>query len=170
VQRFEFMEKIVAQLDSDIDLLAWELRPAALDDVGLAAALREFLRQWSTNRHLKVDFHASLGDGSRLAPDVESHLYRIVQEALNNVAKHAKAKHASVLLERRGEEVRLIIEDDGRGFDVDAVRSKRDGGMGLAGMQERAAAIGGELQLESSPGKGTTLFGRLPITPSSMFA
>jgi PAS domain S-box-containing protein len=163
-QRFEFMVKIVTQLDADVDLLAWELRPAALDDVGLEAALHEFLRQWSAAQNFKVDFHASLGDGPRMPSDVESHLYRIVQEALNNVSKHAKAKHTSVLLERRGEEVRLIIEDDGRGFNIDAVRARRDGGMGLAGMQERAAAIGGELQLESAPGRGTTLFVRIPIS------
>jgi PAS domain S-box-containing protein len=164
-QTFEFMEKIVAQLNNDVDRLAWELRPAALDDVGLEAALEQFLRQWSVGQHFKVDFHASLGDGPRLPADVESHLYRIVQEALNNVSKHAQAKHASVLLERRGNEVRLIIEDDGRGFNVDSVRRERDSGMGLAGMQERAASIGGELQLESSAGDGTTLFVRLPIGP-----
>lgn len=169
-QRFEFMDRIVTQLDTDVDLLVWELRPAALDDVGLEAALREFLRQWSVGRNFTVDFHASLGDGPRMPSDVESHLYRIVQEALNNVSKHAKARHTSVLLERRGEEVRLIIEDDGRGFNVGAVRNRRDGGMGLTGMQERAAAIGGELQLESSPGKGTTLFVRLPIRPSGVSA
>jgi PAS domain S-box-containing protein len=165
--RFEFIDEIVTQLDTDVDLLAWELRPPALDEVGLDAALREFLRQWAQNKGLTVDLHVAIGDGVRLPPDVESHLYRIVQEALNNVAKHAKAKHASVMLERRADEVTLIVEDDGRGFDVESTRRKRHGGIGLAGMQERAASVGGELQLESSAGNGTTLFVRLPIRPAA---
>lgn len=163
--RFAMMEQIVTQMDRDVDFLAWDLRPAALDDVGLEAALQEFIRQWSSTQGIEAEFHSTLGDGARLPRDVESHLYRIVQEALNNVGKHAQAAHVSVLLERRGDEVRLIIEDNGRGFDLEAVRGKRGSGMGLAGMQERAASIGGDLQLESSPGKGTTLFVRLPIKP-----
>ena len=163
--RFELMEKIVTQLDRDVDFLAWELRPAALDDVGLEPALQEFIRQWSSTQGVQVDFHSSITAAPRLPPDAESHLYRIVQEALNNVSKHARAKHVSVLLERRGDEVTLIVEDDGRGFDAEALRrGAKGGGMGLVGMQERAASIGGALQCESSPGKGTTLFVRIPIS------
>jgi PAS domain S-box-containing protein len=161
--RFDAMEKIVTQMDRDVDFLAWELRPAALDDVGLEASLQEYLRQWSWTQGVVADFHASLGD-ARLPGDVESHLYRIVQEALNNVSKHAAAKRVSVILERRGDDVTLIVEDDGRGFDVEAARAARGAGMGLVGMHERAASLGGQLQYESAPGHGTTLFVRIPIT------
>ena len=161
-QRFEVVERIVTQLDRDVDFLAWELRPAALDDVGLEAALAEFLRQWSQLHGITADFHTALGE-TRLPPDMESHLYRIVQEALNNVSKHAEASSVSVMLEQRGDEVRLIIEDDGRGFDADALRhSPKHTAMGLAGMQERAVSIGGNLDFESAPEKGTTLFVRIP--------
>ena len=163
-KRFDLIEQIVSQLDRDVDFLAWELRPAALDDVGLEAALQEFLRQWSITHGVQLDFHAPLGDAPRLPSDIESHLYRIVQEALNNISKHAKATHVSVLLERRADEVTLIIEDDGRGFDVTAVHRKgKKAGMGLTGMQERASSIGGQLHCESTANKGTTLFVRIPI-------
>ena len=170
-QRFDAIDRIVSQLDRDVDFLAWELRPPALDDVGLEAALEEYLRQWSSTESPQVDFHASLGATTRLPREVESHLYRIVQEALHNIRKHANATHASVLLERRDNEVTLIIEDDGSGFDIETVKTTGGAGMGLSGMQERAASAGGELQLESAPGKGTTVFVRLPIkveTPPSV--
>lgn len=150
-----------------MDLLAWELRPAALDDVGLEAALHELLRQWSSTQGVAADFHTALGDRPRLGGAIELQLYRIVQEALNNVGKHANAKNVSVLLERRGDDLTLIIEDDGRGFDVEALRGA---GLGLIGMQERVASLGGHLDFESAPGRGTTLFVRIPITvatPSS---
>jgi PAS domain S-box-containing protein len=161
--RFDLLDKIVTQLDRDIDFLAWELRPAALDDVGLEAALREFVRQWSwTQQDVNAEFHSSLGE-TRLPGEAESHLYRIVQEALHNVGKHAKARHVSVLLERRADEVMLIVEDDGRGFDINAARRPMGTEMGLVGMQERASSIGGQLQVESTIGKGTTLFVRIPV-------
>jgi PAS domain S-box-containing protein len=164
--RFELIDQIMSQLDRDVDFLAWELRPAALDDVGLEAALAEFLRQWSIANGLVADLHHDDSDDRRYPPDVESNLYRIVQEALNNVSKHARATHVSVIIERRGNDLTLIVEDDGRGFDITNERDRISrGGMGLAGMQERAASIGGELELESSPGKGTTLFVRIPLSP-----
>lgn len=169
--RFEIMEKIVAQLDRDVDLLVWELRPAPLQDTGLQVALEEFVRQWSWTQGIEAEFHSSLESGARLAAEVESQLYRIVQEALNNISKHAHAKHVSVLLERRGDDLTLIVEDDGRGFDVEAVRrAAKSAGMGLVGMHERAASLGGRMQYESARDKGTTLFVRIPIhvaTPST---
>ena len=162
-KRFTLMEQIVSQLDRDVDFLAWELRPAALDDVGLDAALREFLRQWSLAQGVEAEFHASVGN-PRLPPEIESHLYRIVQEALNNVSKHAHAAHVSVLLERRGEAITLIVEDDGRGFDADTLRgSVEHGGMGLVGMQERVSSVGGQMQYESTPGEGAAIFVRIPL-------
>jgi chemotaxis family two-component system sensor kinase Cph1 len=166
--RFETVERMVAQLDRDVDFLAWELRPAALDDVGLQAALGEFTRQWAAANGVAADYHHTGVDAARLPPEVESHLYRIVQEALNNISKHAQATHVSVLLERKANELTLIVEDDGCGFEVgDELSRLRKGGMGLAGIRERTALVGGESELESTPGEGTTLFIRIPVADGS---
>lgn len=165
-KRFAMVESIVAQLDRDIDFLAWELRPAALDDHGLEAALEQFVRQWSSARGIPAELHAATPDAPRLPAEVETQLYRISQEALNNVAKHAEASHVSVLLERRADEVRLIVEDDGTGFDTDAARLRYTG-MGLAGMRERATSVGGSVEVESAPREGTTVFVRIPLRPSA---
>lgn len=160
---FERMEQIIAQMDRDVDTLAWELRPPALDEVGLEAALRELLRQWSASQRLAIDLHVSLPGDERLPAEVETQLYRIAQEALNNVGKHAAASHVSLLLERRGSEVAMIVEDDGRGFEIEEIRKDASRGMGLMGMRERAATLGGDIQVEARPGSGTTVFVRLPL-------
>ena len=167
--RLEGIDKIASQIDRDVDFLAWELRPAALDDVGLSAALETIVRDWSAANGVDAEFHGS-PEAARLAGESESHLYRIVQEALNNVSKHAAATHVSVLLEHQDREVRVIIEDDGRGFDAEqAAAGLTHRGLGLTSMQERAALIGGHVEFESAPGRGTTVFARVPIratTPS----
>ena len=160
--RFDRVEQIVAQLDRDVDFLAWELRPPALDDVGLEAALGEFVRQWSATNGVAARLHHTPSASARLPAEIESNLYRIVQEALNNVAKHARAQHVSVIFERRAGELTLIIEDDGSGFDTEDQEIRRHG-MGLAGIEERTAAIGGALEVESSLRRGTTLFVRIPL-------
>ncbi len=162
--RLEAIDKIASQIDRDVDFLAWDLRPPTLDDVGLSAALHNVVREWSQTQRVEAEFHAS-ADAIRLATEIESHLYRIVQEALNNVGKHAQATHVSVLLEYRDKEIVLIVEDDGRGFELDAAATERRG-MGLTGMEERIALIGGQLEIESSPGKGTTIYARVPIRAS----
>jgi PAS domain S-box-containing protein len=162
-QRLAMLEHIVNQLDRDVDFLAWELRPAALDDMGLDLVLEQFIRRWSATQGVVAECHTSSSDEARLTSEIESHLYRIVQEALNNISKHADASHVSVLLERRDGQATLIVEDDGRGFDLNEVRARADIGMGLAGIQERAASVGGAVQYESAPGKGTTLFVRIPL-------
>ena len=166
--RFATIDQIVTQLDRDVDLLAWQLRPPMLDDVGLDAAITDFLHQWSSVNRVVADFHHAPDDGGRLGADIESNLYRVVQEALNNISKHAHANHVSVILERRGAEATLIVEDDGRGFELadELVRGPKKG-MGLAGMRERTALMGGDFEIESTPGKGTTLFLRIPVSPPS---
>ena len=163
--RFELLQGIVSKIDRDVDLLAWDLRPATLDDAGLPAALSELVRQWTSVSQVPAEFHQSTPADFRLPDEIESNLYRIVQEALNNVAKHAGATHVSVLLEHRGDEAAIIIEDNGRGFDPDRALKSRERHMmmGLLGMRERAALIDGDVQIESAPGKGTTVFVRIPI-------
>ena len=157
---------MTSKMDRDLDFLAWELRPAALDDVGLEAALAQFVASWSNQHQVAAEFHGSRWEGERLPTHVESNLYRITQEALNNVVKHAGATHVSVLLERRADEALLIVEDNGRGFDVEKARAARSrhAGMGLVGMEERSALIGANLQFEAAPGKGSTLFIRVPLS------
>ncbi|HYE87203.1 MAG TPA: ATP-binding protein [Vicinamibacterales bacterium] len=158
------IDKLSSQIDRDVDLLAWDLRPPALDDMGLNAALSAFLQEWSSAHDIVAEFQASTFDAMRLRSDIESNLYRIVQEALNNVSKHAGATQVSVMIERRDEDVILIVEDNGRGFNPDAVTAAGDrhGGMGLVSIRERAALVGGHVEIESAIGEGTTVFVRVP--------
>jgi len=146
----------------DVDFLAWELRPAALDDIGVAEAMGSFVRQWSRYSGVEAQFHTTGVDQERLSPETETSLYRIMQEALNNTMKYAQASRVDVLLERRDNNVVLIVEDDGVGFNPDKTAGDGDKGMGLIGMRERAALVGGTLQIESKPTKGTTIFVRVP--------
>jgi PAS domain S-box-containing protein len=155
---------IAERLDADVDFLAWELRPAALDDIGLAEAMGTFVREWSNHSGVEAQFHTSGLDKERLSPETETNLYRIMQEALNNTMKYAQARHVDVLLERRDNQVVLILEDDGVGFNPEKEASADgDKGMGLIGMRERAALVGGTLQIESKPKAGTTIFARVPV-------
>jgi PAS domain S-box-containing protein len=159
------METLVDSLMRDIHRLAWELRPAALDDFGLAIALQRHVAEWSEHSGVPVDYHSDGMDAPRLPTEIETALYRMTQEALNNVARHAKARRISVLLERRPDHVSLIVEDDGQGFDADGAikTSGSSGRLGLLGMQERARLAGGTLEIESTPGVGTTAFVRIPL-------
>jgi PAS domain S-box-containing protein len=155
---------IAERLDADVDFLAWELRPAALDDIGLAEAMGTFVREWSNHSGVEAQFHTSGLDKERLSPETGTNLYRIMQEALNNTMKYAQARHVDVLLERRDNQVVLILEDDGVGFNPEKETSADgDKGMGLIGMRERAALVGGTLQIESKPKAGTTIFARVPV-------
>ena len=158
--KIDEIQTIAHSVDSDVDFLAWELRPAALDDLGLVAALENYVKEWSRHSGVTAEFHHADLKQMRLAPEVETNLYRIAQEALNNTFKHAKAKHVGVMLERRDDLILLIVEDDGIGFDPDDEQVKKSG-IGLLGMQERAALVGGTKEIESEPGKGTTIFVRV---------
>ena len=153
-----------AQTLGSLHSLALELRPSVLDDLGLVAALKRYVKDYATGFGLDADFEAVGLEEKRLTPQVETTLYRIVQEALTNVARHAEASHVSVLLEQRRGSVIGIVEDDGRGFDVEGVLTsgqlKR---LGLHGMQERASLVGGKLTLESTPGIGTAVFIEIPL-------
>jgi two-component system, chemotaxis family, CheB/CheR fusion protein len=155
--RIEAAMKAIATLDRDIDYFTWELRPAALDEFGLVAALRRFVVEWSKTFSISAAFHTGGLDGLRLTPIVETNLYRIVQEALNNIHKHSGATVVSVILERRGDEVVLVIDDDGCGFNRTADSGSDPRGIGLLGMQERASLAGGTLEVKSEPGEGTTV-------------
>jgi signal transduction histidine kinase len=135
----------------DVRRLAVELRPKALDDLGLVPALERLATTFSEQTGMSVDVEDRLG-GERMAPDAETALYRIVQEALTNTVKHAQARNVSILLMWRDGRVAVVIEDDGRGFDPKAQTE----GLGLLGMRERLALLDGDLVIESSPGGGGT--------------
>jgi signal transduction histidine kinase len=156
----ESLELIAQQLDRDVDHLVWELRPTALDDLGLRAALANYVQNWSTRVGISAILHTSGLMDDRLSSEAETALYRIAQEALTNVAKHARAENVDVILERRADQVLLIVEDDGVGFDP-AMGESPGQGFGLVGMQERAGLIGATLEIESSAGRGTTVFVRM---------
>ena len=153
------LERVAQQLDRDVDHLVWELRPTALDDLGLRAALTNYVQDWSKRVGIAADLHTSGLLDERLPSDAETTLYRIAQEALTNVAKHARARHVDVILERRTDYVLLVVEDDGVGFDPAAGGGTE--GFGLAGMQERAALVGATLEIESAPDVGTTILVRM---------
>jgi signal transduction histidine kinase len=159
------LEKLADSLMRDIHRLAWELRPSALDDLGLELALRRYTGEWSETAGVPVDFHSQDVASPRLPLEFETTLYRVTQEALTNVARHAGAKRVSVLLERRNGQVSLIIEDNGRGFDAVAAlqAATARGRLGLLGMRERVKLLNGSLEIESTPGAGATLFVRLPL-------
>ncbi len=146
--------------------LSLELRPQALDDLGLPAALRRYASDYSNQHGILVDLQI-LGDATvRVPGPVETCLYRIAQEALTNSARHAASKHISLIFSLRPGTVSLIVEDDGIGFEPGEVidHVSPDGrGLGLYGMQERAMLIGGTVEIESSPGNGTSIFVTCPI-------
>lgn len=159
------MRGVVTQALDEVHNLALELRPSVLDDLGLVPALARYVQDCPTRFGLQVDFVAAGLDSQRLPLEVETTLYRIAQEALTNVARHSGASHASVLLERRRGVVVLVVEDNGRGFDVvqvmaSAQKRKR---LGLYGIEERASLVGGVLSVESRPGAGTTISVEVPL-------
>jgi chemotaxis family two-component system sensor kinase Cph1 len=154
----ELRELVVATLQ-DVRRLAVQLRPKALDDFGLEPALERLVQTFSESSGINVDLEAQLGD-ARLPTEVETTIYRIVQEALTNVVKHAEGTNVSILLVRRDNTVTVVIEDDGRGFELDEVRSDS---LGLEGMRERVTLHDGRLTIETAPGSGTTLRFEVPL-------
>ena len=170
MERVDHLQECAAELGRELHNIAWELRPSALDDLGLKSALGHYVENWSERTGKPVQFHSSGFNGQRLSAQVETTFYRIVQEALTNVLKHAEASNVSLILERRENHALAIIEDDGRGFDVDAIfnTSGSEQRFGLLGIKERLALVFGTLQIESTPGTGTTVFVRIPTPPASL--
>jgi len=166
-EHIEEMRAAVVKTLQEVHDLALRLRPSVLDDLGLVAALRHYIRDYEGKFHLPVDFQSLGFDTQRLPSHVETALYRVVQEALTNVARHAQAQSVSVLLQHRGTSVIAIIEDDGQGFEPTqgAGLDSQQRNLGLYGMQERASLLGGMLTIESTPGAGTAVFVEIPLKP-----
>ncbi len=158
------LRALAAQTLDEVHHLATELRPSLLDDLGLVAAIQRYSKEYSTKMNINVDSHVGGLSGQHLPSEVEIAVFRIIQEALTNIAKYAKAKNVSVVLRYRDSSLVAIIEDDGKGFDVDRVMTSADGKkLGLFGMYERASLIGGNLTIESQHKIGTTVFLEVPL-------
>jgi len=154
------LRRIAAETLDDVRLLSRDLRPAVLDDMGLAAALERYAAEFDVRYpHLTVDVHCQLPQ--RLPTAVETSLYRVVQEAMTNAARHSGAKVMSVLLSTRNNCVQVIVEDDGRGFNPETAR-RNGGSVGLHSMAERTELMGGQLNIESGP-DGTTVYVEVPV-------
>jgi len=160
------LQEITTGMAEEMHNLVRELRPTALDDLGLQTAMSNYVDEWNRRTGITIDFHANGFLNERLSNQLESSIYRIVQESLNNIIKHAKAQNVSIILEKRDTRILLIIEDDGLGFDSDALLRipARNRGVGLLGMKERIALVGGSFNIESTPGVGTTVLVHIPIS------
>jgi signal transduction histidine kinase len=152
------LRELVVDTLQNVRRLAVELRPTALDDFGLTAALERLAENFSEQTGIAIEVEAGLGQ-ERLPSDVETVLYRLVQEALTNVVKHAQAEHVSIVLRRKEGAVSAVIEDDGRGF----ADGQGEGGLGLVGMRERVALVSGRFRIESSQNAGTTIAVEVPV-------
>jgi signal transduction histidine kinase len=154
------VRELVVQALQDVRRLAVELRPSALDDFGLVAALERLATTFAERSGIPAAVESTLSE-QRLPPELETVLYRLVQEALTNVVKHAGAERVSILVTQGDGGVRAVVEDDGQGFSPSEVRVDA---LGLVGMRERLALLGGTLSVESEPGAGTAVVADIPLT------
>ena len=163
--QLESLEGLAKKIDGDLDFLVWELRPTALDDLGLIEALEDYIESWSAHFSIPATFDAEGMEGYRLPPEIETVIYRIAQEALNNISKHAQASNVQMHLDR-GNEIAFTIADDGIGFDPQHPFGTGAKGLGLVSMRERASLIGGSVDIQSKPGQGTMIIVRVPLIPT----
>ena len=158
-------KELASAIDSEVGFLSSELRPTGLDDLGLVQTLENFISDWSQHFNTKAELHSSGMEGVEMPSTTAINVYRIAQEALNNISKHANATIANLLIEHQDGTLTLIVEDNGAGFDPADLSARTNGHehMGLVGMRERAALVHGSFEIESQPGRGTTIFLRVPI-------
>ena len=157
---FQKLRGVLDRVEAQLRRLARELRPTILDDLGLAPALEWLAQGLAERRDVRI---AVAAPEARLAPEAETALYRIVQEALTNALRHARPRRIAVEVREEGPHIRAVVRDDGHGFDVAAAWAERgDRGLGLIGMRERAEALGGTLEIRSTPGAGTEVCAMVP--------
>lgn len=162
--QMEDIRLLVLRTLQEVRRLAADLRPAALDDLGLISALEGYIYNYASKTQIAVDFQTHDVDSLRLAHEVEIVLYRVIQEALTNIARHAGASAVTVSIARQQERITVCVQDDGRGFNVHALRNKGDYGLGILGMQERIELIGGKFSIDSKPGLGTQIHVEVTVT------
>ncbi|QPC84473.1 HAMP domain-containing protein [Phototrophicus methaneseepsis] len=159
----EDMRQRTARTLQEVRRLAADLRPAALDDLGLISALEGYIYEYANKTGLNVDFQTSHLEDVRLPHDVETLLYRVIQEALTNIARHANAHQVTVHIHQEHNLILATVQDNGCGFNVPDVLNSGERGLGLLGMQERVQLLGGQFKLESQPGNGTQVFIELAV-------
>jgi two-component system CheB/CheR fusion protein len=151
--RISSLKERLASLANDVRVISHRLHPSVLEDLGLAAALKALVDEFGRREKMPATFRRR-NVPDKLPSEVAAALYRIAQEALRNIAKHAGHTHVKVMLDTTGRDVRLTVRDSGEGFDQNEIQEP---GLGLISMQERAKLIGGELSIESDLGEGTTV-------------
>ena len=159
------LRSLIQDTLQEIHAIAWQLRPSILDKFGLIVALERYIEEYRNKNGIDVDLYINGMGSERLQTEIEITVYRIIQEALTNIVKYAKAQNVSVIMEQSGNILSIIIEDDGIGFDVDKLLKKDPSkqNLGLLGMQERASLIGGNFIIESEIGQGTSIYVKIPI-------
>ncbi|MCX7967887.1 MAG: GAF domain-containing sensor histidine kinase [Armatimonadetes bacterium] len=165
-ERLKMLKQLAEEISSHLHHIAWELRPPALDELGLMAALEKVTEEWSKRFNIPCEFVANGTINGEIQPEMTIGVFRIVQEALTNIAKHAKASHARVSIYQEDSELVVTVEDNGVGFKVSDILKHPDENkrLGLLGMMERAAMLSGTLTIDSKPSKGTKVQVRIPIT------
>ena len=161
---YDELKAMVLEISRDIHRAALELRPTALDDIGLKDALEAFVGKWAASTGIAVEAYFDWSDGIRLPRVIETNAFRIVGELFTNIARHAAADSVSITMSRRADMMSIVVEDNGRGFDETASRHTPQRHLGLLGIRERLEPLGGELQIETAPGAGTTVYLRIPVT------
>jgi signal transduction histidine kinase len=164
--RLKVLKQLAEEISIHLHHIAWELRPPALDELGLLAALERVTEEWSKRFNIPCEFEVNGAFNGQIEPEVAIGVFRIVQESLTNIAKHARATHARVTVQQENGELVVTVEDNGVGFRVKDVMRHPDENkrLGLLGMMERAAMLSGKLDIESKPGKGTKVQLRIPLT------
>jgi chemotaxis family two-component system sensor kinase Cph1 len=159
------VEQTIRKIIEEVHRLAWGMRPSILDDYGLESALARHIEDVSKKAGLQIDFQYISPNGQQRLPSrIEVPLFRIAQEAITNMIRHAGATHASVVILRQNQEITMLVEDNGRGFNPAMVQDKSNRCLGLIGMRERVNLLGGSFVIESVAGEGTTIRVRIPLS------
>lgn len=158
------LEKIATQLSDETHRMVWELRPSALDEVGLTEALANYVEQWEEHTGIIVDYQSVGLDNRQISAEIETAVYRVVQEALTNVLRHSEARQVSLIVNMRNSHLNVVVEDNGKGFDVDNLLNDKVAHIGILGIQERVELVGGSVIIESALNFGTTIIARIPLS------
>ncbi|MEW5919596.1 MAG: cache domain-containing protein [Bacillota bacterium] len=159
----ETLREVIYNTLEEIQKLSYELRPMALDKLGVDEALKRYIRELAQHMDININYNNQDCKFSRLGPAIETTVYRIVQEALTNAVRHAKPQNIEITLLSDDKTVTVVVQDDGIGFDLQEVQTKGKEALGLLGMMERASLVGGELKIKTAPGKGTRILLKLPL-------
>ncbi len=164
-KELQYLQESVRQSLHDVRKIIFDLRPMVLDDLGLIAALKRYLADYKEQNNVRTEM-VCMGPNKRMPVTTEVAVFRIIQECLNNIQKHAGAKHAVIKVEMLKDRINVTVRDDGEGFELQSVKNNKSSqeGYGLVNMRERAGLLNGKIDIISSPGKGTTVHLSVPVT------